>query len=139
MDDHYSTEDCARFREMFAPQAERYRRYSRRTLAMVVIVFIEWVAAIKLLLKPRVFWIRDVPMILFFGIFIYGLFGEPPLECPACHHQLNSRELQRFCPECGSDQLMMGGWLQPPRCGSCGKKMRRRRSGGFYYKIRACT
>ena len=62
---------------------------------------------------------------------------QSSLECPACHGDLNSRELGSFCPECGAIGLKPSGWFKAAHCDSCGKSLRRGKSR--QYRIRACT
>jgi hypothetical protein len=135
----YSTEERTHFREVFAPKAERFRQYSRRALATALGAVIVWFFAIMFLPRVGLFWVCGVLMIVFLGMFVYGLYTRPPLECPACRNLLDSWNLGCYCPECGSDQLKKGGLLQPPSCGACSKTMYRRKGGGYKYKIRACT
>ena len=133
----YSPEEQRDFRDVFRPRAEHYRRYSLWTLIIGITAFILWIGAIKFLPGAGLGWVCGVLFIGLIGLVVLAWYTQPLLECPACHNPVDSRQLGRYCPECGSDQLKPGGWLLSPSCGACGKKMYRRKSRG--YKIRACT
>ena len=134
----YSAEQQARFREVFAPHAKRYRRYTLLSSLIAVIVFFVFLAAINYLPRLGLGWIYGFLILGVFGLILFGWWSQPLLECPACRNQLDSERFGRFCPECASNQITPGGWLQSPGCTACGATMGRRRSRRRY-KIRACT
>ena len=131
----FSPEEQARFREMFAPIAQQYRKGSRRAYVILGVG-----AAIILtgFLLPKIYtgWVVGAFFLCWLALLIFA-FTRPSLECPACHGVLDSRELGSFCPECGASNLKPGGWFRAPHCEVCGKSLRRGKSRQF--TIRACT
>ena len=130
----YTADQAAAFREQFKPLAAHYRSRLRRVgwgMGAAVAVFL-----ILGHLLPD-----NLTVFCFLGgvasFLLVGVIGWPVLPpCPACHNSLDGY-VGTFCPECGSPSLKRG-WLQPPKCNSCGKWMGTGR-GGRSYKIRACT
>jgi hypothetical protein len=133
----YSDEERERFREVFAPRAARYRRYSRLSLLIAGCAFLGWMAAIRFLPGFGLEWVCGILFLGLLGLVVFGRFSQPSLECPACHNDVDSRRLGRYCPECGSDRLQTRSWPLAPKCDACGAVMRRGKSRG--YSIRACT
>ena len=133
----YSDEERTRFREIFAPRALRYRCYSRLSVFVACSAFILWMAAIRFLPGLGIEWICGVLFLGLLALILYGWFSQPSLECPACHNAVDSRQLGRYCPECGSGRLSSASLMHAPKCGECGAVMRRGKSRG--YSIRACT
>jgi hypothetical protein len=133
----YSDEERARFREVFAPRAARYRRHSRLSLLIGCCAFVGWMAAIRFLPGFGLEWVGGILFLGMLALLLFGSFSQPSLECPACYSDVDSRQLGRFCPECGSEQFRTRSWLLAPNCDSCGAVPRRGKSRG--YSIRACT
>ena len=133
----YSSEEQRRFLEVFRPRAEHYRRYSRRILIIGITAFILWSCAIKFFPGAGLGWVCGPLFIGLIGLVVLAWYTQPLLECPACHNPVDSRQLGRYCPECGRDQLRPGVWFLLPSCNACGKKMYRGKTRG--YKIRSCT
>jgi hypothetical protein len=133
----YSPEEQARFRDVFAPRAARYRRYSRLTLLIAASAFVGWFLAIRFLPPRGLGWICGVLFVGLLASVVYSWISRPLLECPACYNHVDSWPPGRYCPECGSDHLRTRTWLLAPKCDACGAVMWRGK--GRRYTIRACT
>ena len=133
----YTEEERLHFCEVFGLDAQRYRIYSRKSWLVEVMAFVVWMVSIYFFPRVGLAWICALLFAGLLGLVIYGAHSQPTLECPACHNRVDSRELGRYCPECGSGNLEPGVWLCPPTCRVCGKTMYRGK--GRRYKIRACT
>ena len=107
----YSPEEQRHFRDVFRPHAEHYRRYSLRSLTIGITAFILWMGAIMFFPRAGLGWVCAVLFIGLVGLVVVAWYTKPLLECPACHNPVDSTQLERYCPECGSDQLKPGGWL----------------------------
>lgn len=65
-------------------------------------------------------------------------FILPKLICPNCHHQVD-RDIEFFCPECGSDAIdRSADFLAAGMCRSCHRKLLWRQNRRRY-KICYCT
>jgi predicted RNA-binding Zn-ribbon protein involved in translation (DUF1610 family) len=130
-------EDLKRFREMFRPIAENYRRRMRNAYIIMAIALASILIDCALLL-----WFDSVWFVAFFVVcwitIVIAFTSGPHLRCPACGKGLDVLELGLFCPECGAQAMQKGGWVSAPLCTSCGKRLRRGR-GNRMFKIRACT
>jgi hypothetical protein len=131
----YSPEQASSFREQFKPLAANYRR-RLRIMRWSIAGWIALCVALAFLL------LASVTVFCAFGGFagflLLGVILWPALPpCPACRHRLDDI-VATYCPECGSVEVMPGGFLQPPKCNACGKYLGTGR-GGRQYKIRACT
>ena len=149
--DEYSAEEQMRFREQFAPVAQRYRQRNRRrkvcvigcAIWMGIPAYIYFATVVGLHIIPASGLPADLSWIWFVVLLPWALasivfqLSMPRLECPACHNLLD-RRLGQYCPECSSSQLEPEHWYRAPRCNACGKRMARAK-GGRCYKIRACT
>lgn len=133
----YSEDERAHFREVFAPRAARFRRYWRLTLFIGCSAFAGWIAAIRVLPGLGLMWVCGVLLLGLLGLAVFAWYSQPSLECPACHSDVDSRRLGRYCPECGSEQLRTRDWPLAAKCDACGAVMRWGKSRG--YRIRACT
>src|ERR1043166_150352 len=133
----YSDEERAQFREVFAPRAARYRRYSRLSLFIACGAFAAVIAAFVILPGLGLKWVCGVLFLGLLALVVFAGFSQPSLECPACHSDVDSRRLGRYCPECGSEQLRTRRWPLAPKCDACGAVMRHGKGRG--YSIRACT
>jgi len=147
-----SAEEQRRFREQFAPIAQRYRRRNRRFKICTVVgalwmgipayVFVATLfglpssSASDLMERLFLIWIGG-PLLCLVSVAL--LFALPELRCPACHNRLEylDRRLPRYCPACGSSELEAGDWRRWPKCRACGKQLRQHKSRS--YPIRACT
>ena len=142
----YSAEEKMRFREQFAPVAQRFRQIQHPMLVFVVGSFLFTSIAASILhielrypknMREWIGWTFlgcSVPLLLAVIIFAIPWFL---IRCPACHNRLISPRLGHYCPACGSSQLEEGDWLVVRRCKTCGKYVGR--VGWRRYKIRACT
>ncbi len=133
----YSEEELARFREVFAPQATRYRRYARRSHVLFAIfgaiaLIVAYLAATHFP-NALVDWVCGLLVLGYLAMIGYSWRSQPLLECPGCQNRLDSGAFGRHCPQCGSPQFVPGGWLGSPKCTVCSETMHRG------YKIRACT
>jgi hypothetical protein len=134
--ERFSPEELIQFRKLFLERAERRRRYDRRCIITAILVFLVWFVSIRFLPPLGLGWICGVLFAAFVVLLISAWFREPHLECPACHRDLDSFKLGRFCPECGRDQVLIRRWTSPI-CKGCGATMRWGK--GRRYTIRACT
>ena len=131
----FTEDEQKRYREIFAPTAQKYRAGSRLFLIIFGIGATFILAGMFL---PKIYfgWFMGAFFICWLVMMIVAI-TRSSLECPACHGDLCSRELDSYCPECGAIGLKPGGWFQSPYCDSCGKSLRQGK--GRNYKIRACT
>jgi hypothetical protein len=60
------------------------------------------------------------------------------LLCPCCQKKIN-KGVGEFCPNCGSEKLVPGGWFSLPRCPECRRQIRIGRGNRIVSKIRVCT
>jgi hypothetical protein len=130
----YSAEERDRLRDAFASIAADCRRH-RRIALFGAGGFAGCILLAMLLPKSWFPWFA-IPVVLSWLISFGAIVSAPRLMCPGCRHEID-RGFGPYCPECGDRQLEPGGWFRSPRCGTCGKTMRR---GKYrHYKIRACT
>jgi predicted RNA-binding Zn-ribbon protein involved in translation (DUF1610 family) len=131
----FSEEEQEHYRELFAPIAQKYRT-NIRYIQVIFIISVVILVTGFFLLRHFMGWAMGGFFVCWLAILIL-VCTQPRLECPACHGDLNSRELGSYCPECGAAGLKPGGWFQAPYCESCDKSLRRSRAQR--YRIRACT
>ncbi len=131
----YSAEQAAEFREQFRPLAEEYRQRLRR----VGWILAGWIGFCGFLALDLPAGEKGFSVFCGFAGFLLigGIFWPALPPCPACRQRLDDY-VGAFCPECGNATVKPGGFLQPPKCSSCGKSLGSGR-GGRQYKIRACT
>ena len=130
----YGPEDLKRFREMFRPIAENFRRWKVIRWIIIVVCFAYFLICCIFQMSDNISW-----WVLFFGCwlaYIVSLVTESKLKCPACGNDMS--DLGLICPECGDKAVQKGGWFSRPSCTSCGERLGRGRHGRSY-KIRACT
>jgi hypothetical protein len=123
----YSEIEKEQFRIAFGPIARRYRifHYAFSIFGLAIFLFV-------LFSKQNDRWW------LFFGVILLGIIYSilfAPI-CPACQRKIDDG-VQKFCPECGSNDLTPQSFMLWARCHSCGITLRRRK--GRSYKIRCCT
>jgi RNA polymerase subunit RPABC4/transcription elongation factor Spt4 len=123
----YSEVEREQFQIAFVPVARRYRIFHYSFLFLGLATFF-----ICFFSKQNDRWWLFFGVILF-GV-IYALLFAP--TCPACHRKIDDG-IQKFCPECGSNDLTPQSFMLWARCHSCGKTLGRRK--GRSYKIRCCT
>jgi hypothetical protein len=131
----FTEEEQKRYREVFAPTAQKYRSRSRLVFVIFIICFAIILTGF-LLPRSSFGWVGGAFFVCWLVIMFVAI-TQSALDCPACRGNLVSRELGSFCPECGAAGLKAGGWFKSPRCDSCGKSLRRGKSR--QYRIRACT
>jgi zinc ribbon protein len=132
-------QDSDPIHESFMRQVKRHARYEK-----VLIIF--WVLGMTCIVTvvpfgiPQGIW-NQIFTSVFFSLwlsFVLILLLMPNLRCPKCGAKV-AGAVDRFCPECGSLELDLGGWFQEPRCRSCAVSLRRTRRGGGTWRIRICT
>jgi hypothetical protein len=131
----FTAEEQQRYRDLFAPEAQKYRTNMRRAMVVFASAFAILLTGFAL---PKSYggWIVGGFFICWLIFFIFVIM-QSSLRCPACRGDLMARELGTFCPECGAGGLAPGGWFIAPRCAACRKRLWRGKSR--HYRIRACT
>lgn len=135
----YTTEEAARYRQMFAPVAERYRRDGRIFVAGVFAYIFCIIAALLTDIESSLRWLIIGAVYVIAVVFVLRLafVRQQVLACPACHGALK-RNLGDHCPQCGGGPLQPGKWFRARRCSACGASVRRSKRGQIL-GVRACT
>jgi len=143
MVEEYSESEKKLFREKFRSIAENYRWGCK----FCVIGFFSLVVVFSVLAvlgtngnisqKATGYFVvcLVVLMVVFISTALILAIKHDPI-CPACDNAVE-RVLKTFCPECGSRQILLGGFFKSPHCNSCGKDLWRGK--GRHYTIRFCT
>jgi hypothetical protein len=140
----YSESEKAQFKKQFEPIAKNYRRFSKMLmtgfLSLGILFLIFFMLGSGKVLPEKyagwflIFW-GSLLVIFILTAFVLGVKHDP--VCPACKRGVD-RALKTFCPECGSDHFILGGFFKKTHCNSCKKSFI---GGGKSrsYKIRFCT
>jgi len=126
----YTEEERARFREVFQPIAEHYRRRSRIASLGIVAAIFSIIIGFALP-KSYAIW----PGIVSICALLFTFLVSPRIPtCPACGNALGCR-FGRYCPEC-CGELEPARWWRGPLCRSCGTLYWGKRRN---FDLRVCT
>jgi len=128
------------FRDRFADRASAYRRrVVQLRFVLVPLLLAFWYVVF---FAPAARMLGVLAFVTFFVALVFSKRTMPKLICPACERDTDG-EILRFCPECGSHEVLKKGddkyFLLWPQCKACGKKPSRRKGHQRLYKIRFCT
>jgi hypothetical protein len=141
----YSEAEKTQFKKNFEPTAKNYRRFSKIVTAMFLLLGVLFLiffilGSNKFLPEKYVGWVfipwGSLLLISIVAALVLGVKHDP--ACPACKRGVG-RALKTFCPECGSNQFVLGSLSERSHCSSCKKSFISGGMGGRSYKIRFCT